>query len=118
MSEGIIGKPIARKDARAKVLGQARYVDDLSLPGMLYGKVLRSVHPHARIRSIETSGARSGRGVVAVLTAQDIPGENSLGPIIKDHPILCGDLVRYAGDAVALVAAETEEAAEAALAPL
>ena len=59
MSEGIIGKPIARKDARAKVLGQARYVDDLSLPGTIYGKVLRSVHPHARIRSIETARARS-----------------------------------------------------------
>ena len=113
-----VGKSVPRTDARAKVLGQARYVDDLSLPGMLYGKVLRSVHPHARIRSIETSGARSCPGVVAVLTAQDIPGENSLGPIIKDQPILCGDLVRYAGDAVALVAAETEQAAEAALARL
>lgn len=112
----VIGQSIPRKDARAKVLGEARYTEDLSLPGMIYGKVLRSPHPHARIRSINTSRARACPGVVAVLTAQDIPGANSIGPIIKDQPILCTDVARYAGDAVALVAAETEAAAETALA--
>lgn len=111
----VIGKPIPRKDARSKVLGVARYADDLSLPGTIYGKVLRSPLPHARIRSIDTSCARTIPGVVAVLTAQDVHGANSIGPIIKDQPVLCSDVVRYVGDAVALVAAETEHIAEEAL---
>ncbi len=111
----IIGKPIPRTDARSKVLGQAKYGDDFSLPGMVFVKVLRSPHPHARILSIKTAAARKQSGVVAVLTAKDIPGEKMMGPIIKDQPILCSDIVRYAGDAVALVAAETEQAAEIAV---
>lgn len=115
MSERIIGKPIPRKDAGAKVRGEARYVDDLSLPEMVHVKVLRSPHPHARIRSIDASRARVYPGVVAILTAREIPGLNSIGPIIKDQPILCSDVVRYVGDAVALAAAETEAGAEAAL---
>jgi CO/xanthine dehydrogenase Mo-binding subunit len=114
----VIGKPMPRTDAVAKVLGSARYADDLSLPGLLHVKVLRSRYPHARIRAIRTSAARKLPGVVAVLTAKDVPGQNSLGPIIKDQPILCADIVRYAGDAVALVAAETEHAAESALAAI
>lgn len=114
-SRRIIGQPVPRKDARGKLRGEARYVDDLSLPGMIYGKVLRSPHPHARIRSVDVSRALKHPGVIAVLTARDIPGANSIGAIIKDQPILCGDVVRYTGDAVALVAAETERAAEEAL---
>ena len=114
----IIGKPVPRTDAWSKVLGQARYADDLSFPGLLYGKVLRSAHPHARICSLDVSRARRYPGVVAVITALDIPGENSMGPIIKDQPVLCGDRVRYAGDAVAIVAGETERAAEEALAEI
>jgi CO/xanthine dehydrogenase Mo-binding subunit len=114
-AEKIIGKAIPRQDARAKVLGQASYTDDISLPGMIHGKVLRSPHAYARIRSIDTSRARACPGVVAVLTASDVPGANSIGPIIKDQPVLCGEVVRYAGDAVALVGAESEAAAEAAL---
>src|SRR3990167_1917054 len=85
---------------------------------MIYGKVLRSPHPHARIRSIDASRALKHPGVLAVLTARDIPGANSIGSIIKDQPILCGDEVRYVGDAVAVVAAETERAAEEALAQI
>ena len=111
----VVGKSMPRTDARSKVLGQAQYADDLSLPRMLFVKVLRSPHPHARIRAIKISAAQKQPDIVAVLTAKDIPGENSMGPIIKDQPILCADLVRYAGDAVALVAGETEQAAEAAL---
>ena len=111
----VIGKSIPRLDARSKVLGEARYADDLSLPGMLYVKVVRSPHPNARIRSIDTSRARNYPGVISVLTAQDIPGEKLMGPIIKDQPVLCGEVVRYVGDAVALVGAETERAAEEAL---
>jgi nicotinate dehydrogenase large molybdopterin subunit len=114
----IIGKPVVRKDARGKVAGEARYTDDLALPGMIYAKALRSPHPHARIRSIDASRALRHPGVLAVLTAKDIPGANSLGTIIKDQPILCGDVVRYAGDAVAVVGAETERAAEEALAQI
>src|SRR3970282_2475542 len=110
----VVGKPMPRTDARSKVLGQAQYADDLSLPRMLFVKVLRHPHPHARIRAIKTSAAQKQPGIVAVLTAKDIPGENTMGPIIKDQPILCADLVRYAGDAVALVAGGTEaDAAEA-----
>lgn len=112
----IIGRPVPRKDARGKVLGEARYADDLSLPGMVYGKVLRSPHPHARIRSIDASRARAHPGVIAVLTAKDVPGAQCIGPIIKDQPVLCSDVVRFTGDAVALVAGETEHAAEEALA--
>src|SRR3990172_6166963 len=104
-----------RTDSRGKVLGQAVYADDFSLPRMLFVRVLRSPHPHARIRGIKTSAAKKQPGIVAVLTAKDIPGANSIGPIIKDQQILCADLVHYAGDAVALVAGETEQAAEAAL---
>ncbi|MEK7379348.1 MAG: hypothetical protein AABZ71_10595, partial [Candidatus Binatota bacterium] len=78
----VIGKSIPRLDARSKVLGEARYADDLSLPGMLYVKVARSPHPNARIRSIDTSRARNYPGVISVLTAQDIPGEKLMGPII------------------------------------
>ncbi len=111
----IIGKPIPRLDGRSKVMGEARYGDDLSLPGMLYVKVVRSPHPNARIRSINTSRARGYPGVASVLTAHDIPGKNLMGPIIKDQPVLCGEVVRYVGDAVALVGAETEQAAEEAL---
>jgi CO/xanthine dehydrogenase Mo-binding subunit len=82
---------------------------------MVHVKVLRSPHAHARIRSIHTSRASSCPGVIAVLTAKDIPGTNSIGPIVKDQPVLCGDVVRYVGDAVALAAAESERAAEQAL---
>lgn len=117
-AEKIIGQPIVRQDARGKVAGEARYADDLALPGMVYGKVLRSPHPHARIRSIDASRALKLPGVVGVFTAKDIPGANSLGAIIKDQPILCGDVVRYSGDAVAVVAAESERAAEEALAEI
>ena len=115
MDYRVIGKPIPRTDARSKVLGQAKYGDDFSLPQMVFGKVLRSAHANARIRSVDVSRARSHAGVVAVITAQDVPGENSIGPIIKDQPVLCHDFVRYTGDAIALVAGETEQAAEEAL---
>lgn len=111
----VIGKRVARIDSWSKVLGLARYTDDLCLPGMLYVKVARSPYPHARICSIDISRARNYPGVVCVLTAQDVPGEKLMGPIIKDQPVLCGEIVRYVGDAVALVGAETEQAAEKAL---
>jgi CO/xanthine dehydrogenase Mo-binding subunit len=96
------------------VTGRARYAADVLLPGTLWGKILRSPHPHARIRRIDASAAWSVPGVRAVVTGQDVPG-HYIGKILRDMPVLCWDRVRYAGDRVAAVAAETPEAAEEAL---
>ena len=100
-----------------RVTGRARYADDYTFPGMLYGRTLRSRHPHARILRIDTSGAKALPGVHAVLTAADIPGENVHGLVHLDWPVLCavGDKVRYMGDAVAIVAAETQAIADEAI---
>ncbi len=78
---------------------------------MLYGATLRAAHPHARILSIDTSKAAALPGVHAVLTHQDVPGRNRHGLVIHDWPVLCDDKVRYLGDAVAVVAADTPEIA-------
>jgi CO/xanthine dehydrogenase Mo-binding subunit len=86
----------------------------MTLPNMLYAKVTRSRHPHALIQSINTARAEAVPGVVAVLTHKDVPGLNGFGILIPDQPVLCSDKVRYLGDAVAIVAAETLEAAEKA----
>ena len=111
----IFGQPILRVDAREKLVGKAVYAGDLSFPGMLHLKVLRSDRPHAKILSIHTARAKASPGVVAVFTHKDIPGANRVGPRNKDQPVLCDDKVRYVGDPVTMVAAETEEAAEEAL---
>ncbi len=106
-----------RLDGAAKVRGEPVYTADLTQPGMLYARVLRSPHAHARILGIDTSEAESHPGVVAVLTAADLGDiEPYHGPLVKDTPVLAMDKVRYDGDAVAAVAAETLEAATAALA--
>ncbi|MDD5557178.1 MAG: molybdopterin-dependent oxidoreductase [bacterium] len=110
-----IGKRIPRIDARAKVDGSLRYPSDLSAEGMIWGRVLRSAHPHARILSIDTAEAERLPGVVAVLTHKDVGGTNRFGIERQDQPVLCEDRVRYVGDAVALVGAETKEIAERAL---
>lgn len=112
---GAIGRPAIRKEGIAKVLGEAKFADDLSFPGMLYAKVLRSSHPHALIRSINVDRARSLPGVEAVLTARDIPGRNRMGINIKDEVVLAEDKVRFIGEAVAIVAARTQALAEEAL---
>jgi len=114
----VIGKSVPRDDARSKVTGQALYPGDLTMPGMLYMKILFAERPHARIRSIDTSRAKRSAGVIAVYTANDVP-KNAYDLQIKDQPVLCGpgsntpgaDVVRFVGDQVALVIAETEEAA-------
>ena len=82
---------------------------------MLYGATLRAEHPHARILSIDTSQARALPGVHAVLTHADVPGRNRHGLVYHDWPVLCDDKVRYLGDAVAIVAADTPEIAREAL---
>lgn len=101
--------------ALAKVTGKLVFTDDLSLPGMLHAKALRSPLPHARIRRVDVRRAERMPGVVCVLTAKDIPGRNRYGLLVRDQPILCDEVVRYVGDALALVVAETEAQAKQAL---
>jgi len=107
-----IGVPTPRKDAVDIVTGRAKYVNDVKLPGMLIGKVLRSPHPHAIIKSINTEEAKKLPGVKAVLTYKDVPEWKVGMPI---HLRVLDRKVRFVGDAVALVAAETEDAALQAL---
>jgi selenium-dependent xanthine dehydrogenase len=111
----VVGKPFPRVDAVAKVTGAAKYTDDYTFEGMLHGATLRAKFPHAKILRIDTSKARALAGVRAVLTHEDVPGSKNHGLIFNDWPILCYDKVRYIGDAVAIVAADTREIAERAL---
>ena len=110
-----IGKAQPNPDALAKIRGQAKFTDDYRFPGMLYARTLRAGLPHARIRSIDTKAAQALAGVQAVLTHEDVPGRNLHGIVNLDWPVLCGDKVRYAGDAVAIVAADNESIAARAL---
>lgn len=113
-----IGSSLARIDAFGKVTGETRYPGDIDLPGQAWMKILFARRPHARIKRLDTSKAEAHPGVVAVLTAKDVPN-NEYGLIIPDQPVLCGpgsdkpgaDIVRFVGDQVALVIAETEKAA-------
>ena len=111
----VAGQSLARTDARQKVMGTLKFGADFAQEGFLHGKILRSPHPHALIKSINTEKAKSMPGVIAVLTADDVPGRNGFGAIIPDQPVICGDKVRFVGDGVALVAAETERIAQLAL---
>ncbi|THF81301.1 xanthine dehydrogenase subunit D [Cohnella fermenti] len=104
-----------RPDGRGKVTGELAYLTDMAADGELIGLVLRSVHPFARIKRIDTAAAKAVPGVRAVLTHADVPGLNRFGIVVRDQPVLCEDVVRYIGDAVAAVAAETEAAAREAL---
>jgi len=110
----VLGKGVAKVDVLGKVLGQAKYGDDTELQGMLFAKILRSPVPHARILSIDIEKAKRLAGVSAVITAKDVP-YNFFGGEIEDQVILASDRVRYVGDPVAAVAAESEEIAEDAL---
>jgi len=115
----VVGKRLPRVDAIEKATGEAKYTVDIKLPGMLYGKVLRSPHPHARILKIDTSKARRLPGVRAVITAEDTPkikfGHEGLGPDFEDQLPLADEKVRYIGDEVAAVAAVDNDTAEEAL---
>jgi CO/xanthine dehydrogenase Mo-binding subunit len=111
----LIGASVARPDARDKVTGAARYPADLVRPGMLHAKAIFAHRTHARIVAVETARARALPGVIAVLTAADVP-YNRYGLIESDQEVLCSERVRYAGDRVALVVAETAEIAGAAAA--
>jgi len=110
----VIGAPIPRFEGSGKVSGQTIYAADVKLPGLLWAKILRSPHPHARIRRVGISKAEKAPGVRAIITGEDVKGR-LIGKQIRDMPVLCWDTVRFVGDRVAAVAAETAEAAEEAL---
>nr|WP_240758482.1 xanthine dehydrogenase subunit D [Lysinibacillus sp. SGAir0095] len=110
-----VDKDRVRPDGVSKVTGSLKYLTDLTFPNMLYGKILRSSHPHAKILSIQTEEAENLPGVEAVLTYKDVPGMNRFGMIIPDQPVLCEERARYVGDAVAAIAATSIEIAEKAL---
>jgi len=118
----IIGKSVARVDAVSKVTGEALYPGDINMPDQVYMKILFANRPHALIKSIDTNQAEALEGVVAVFTAKDIP-VNEYGLIMPDQPVLCGpgsnkpyaDRVRFVGDQVAVVVAESEKIAGEAL---
>jgi len=111
----VIGQPLPRVDAAAKVAGVAVYADDIALPRMLHCRILRSPHPHARILSVDASAARRIPGVRAVLTGQDLPIRYGIMPVAQDERALEFEKVRYVGDPVAAAAAVDEETAAAAL---
>lgn len=122
----VLGQSSARTDARAKVTGEAKYPGDIDMPGQVWMKVLFANRPHARVTKIDTTQALAAPGVVAIYTAKDVP-VNEYGLGIFDNPVLCGSdavadgtllprdaqaIVRWIGDKVALVVAETEGAAQ------
>ena len=113
----VVGMTIQRVDGVDKVLGRTRFAGDLSMPGMLYAKALFSDSSSARITHIDVDIARNLEGVAAVVTAGDVPGLGRFGVIAQDQPVLVGrgEEVRFTGDALAVVAAESERVAERAL---
>ena len=115
MSElDIVGKSYPQIDGMAKAMGKTKFVTDLVLPGMLHGRTLRSPHPHARIKNIDTSKAEALSGVKAVVTYADTPGIK-FGPRSEDWTIFADDKARFYGDEIAAVAAVDEDRAEEAL---
>ena len=111
----IVGKSVKKVDAYGKVTGKAIYAEDIQLPGMLHAKVFRSQYPHAYLQEIDISKAKTIPGVRCVLTAKDIKGTNRYGLAVQDQQVLAEKKVRFMGDAIAAVAAETEEQAEEAV---
>ena len=112
---GGVGESPHRPDGSLKVRGEFAFASDLWAEDMLWGATLRSPHPHARIRSIDITGALAMPGVHAVLTHEDVPGENRYGLKIVDQPVLAEERVRYKGEAIALVAADHPETAKRAV---
>ena len=122
MTENSVGKSITRVDARGKVTGEALYSGDLSMKDMLYMKILMAERPHARVKDVRVEKALAAPGVVAVYTSKDVP-VNEYGLQIPDQPVLCGpgsskpytDIVRFVGDQIAVVVAESESMAADAI---
>src|SRR5205823_2816422 len=111
----VVGKSLTKPDAYAKVSGQVKFADDLALPRMLFGRILRSPYPHARLLHVDTSRARAHAGVLAVLTGDDMPVKFGILPVSQDEEALARDKVRYVGDPIAAVAATDEWIADEAL---
>jgi selenium-dependent xanthine dehydrogenase len=113
----VIGQSLVRPDAVDKVTGRAVYTDDLNREGMLFARVKRAGIPHAFLRRVDVSRASALPGVAAVITAADLPGAHTHGLITRDWPVLVGEgeRVRYEGDAIAILAAETQEIADQAV---
>jgi 4-hydroxybenzoyl-CoA reductase alpha subunit len=111
----VIGQPLPKVDAAAKVTGQTVFADDLVLPRMAWARMLRSPHPHARIKRLDVSRAAAHPGVLATLVGSELPITFGILPVSQDEHALCLDTVRFVGDPVAAVAALDEETAEAAL---
>lgn len=109
---GKVGERSHRPDAKAKTLGTAKFVDDMKVPGMVYGSALRSKYPRALIKGINKQKALEHPDCVAILTAEDVPGQRYIGHITMDWPamIAVGEETRYPGDSVALAAARTKKA--------
>src|SRR5918993_510535 len=107
----VVGKPFRKVDARSKCVGETRFADDITLPRMLYCKILRSPEPHARIESIDASKALALPGVHAVITGRDLPITYGILPVSQDEHPLCVERVRFIGDPVAAVAAIDEDTA-------
>ncbi len=112
---GKVGEHTTRADGVPKVRGEFEYSSDLHVDGMLWGATLRSPHPHANVWSVDTSEAEAMPGVAAVLTHEDVPGRKVYGMEVPDQPVLAWEKIRYAGEAVALVAADHPETARRAL---
>jgi CO/xanthine dehydrogenase Mo-binding subunit len=110
----MIGHSVVDLDARNKVTGKARFAGDYHMPGMLHIKIKFAERPYAQIRSINIEKAQEAPGVVAVLTAQDVP-INRYGLMVKDQPVFCDEVVRFEGDQIAAVVAETPEYASQAI---
>jgi 4-hydroxybenzoyl-CoA reductase alpha subunit len=111
VSRSVIGRPRRRVDGRAKVTGQTRFADDVQLPRMLYGKLLRSPMPHARVLQVDTSKAQALPGVHLVLTGEAFPIPYGVLPVSHDEHALAQDVVRFVGDPVAAVIARDEATA-------
>ncbi len=114
---GRVGERTLRPDSNAKLLGTGEFVDDMQVPGMLHGAVLRAKYPRAVVKKIDVAAAQALPGVEVVLTAKDVPGERLLGHLVCDWPVMIaeGEETRYVGDALAVLAATTKEAARQAL---
>ena len=107
----VVGAPVPRIEGSDKVSGRTIYAADVNLEGLLWAKILRSPYPHARIRRVDISQARRVPGVRAIVTGADQKG-CFIGKMIRDMPVLCWDVVRFVGDRVAAVAADSLDAAE------
>jgi len=110
----VVGQEVVRFDAEDKARGKAKFADDLIFSSMLYGSVIRSTRPHARLKRVDLSPVTSHPNVLCTVTADEIPGENVVHVIYDDQPVLAAEIVRYIGEPIALVAAADRRSAQEA----